>query len=274
MKVKCPKCRFKYDVEVPDGINEISCFCPRCGSPFIYKIKKVAINNDDTKEENGQPNIKSKKAEKEYQNAVRPAVINKRIKIGMHHVKPTSDEVKMKKITDNKYKYGGRVFLFVIIVLIIISFFRSCFSSGDPDKTVDESQQVERTDSMRNGDKEVSHKSEKNDNSISMQGENSVSAALLSSHNDSTKSAVYLKRPKWLEGYWLKTSNDQLIMLIVIKQKCISVVTKYDERHGVFRYEHGQVICNFDNDGTETYTIDIDKKAIVTDNGVWLDKVN
>lgn len=36
MKVKCPKCRLRFDVYAAPGISEVQCNCPRCGTPFTY----------------------------------------------------------------------------------------------------------------------------------------------------------------------------------------------------------------------------------------------
>jgi len=34
MIVRCPKCRFRYDEQPPEGINQMISVCPRCGTPF------------------------------------------------------------------------------------------------------------------------------------------------------------------------------------------------------------------------------------------------
>lgn len=36
MILKCPKCRFSFEEEVSAYVNELSCVCPRCGTPFTY----------------------------------------------------------------------------------------------------------------------------------------------------------------------------------------------------------------------------------------------
>lgn len=41
MEIKCPKCRYKFNEEVADGITEISCVCPRCGMPFHFKREDI-----------------------------------------------------------------------------------------------------------------------------------------------------------------------------------------------------------------------------------------
>ena len=38
VEVKCPKCRFRYDVAVSAGMNEVACVCPRCGTPFTFAV--------------------------------------------------------------------------------------------------------------------------------------------------------------------------------------------------------------------------------------------
>lgn len=47
MKVKCPKCRLRYDVPTPKGITEVQCYCPRCGTPFTYSINNEEVDWDE-----------------------------------------------------------------------------------------------------------------------------------------------------------------------------------------------------------------------------------
>lgn len=47
MKVKCPKCRLKFDVPTAIGVNEVQCNCPRCGTPFTY-----SVSDGDSEQEN------------------------------------------------------------------------------------------------------------------------------------------------------------------------------------------------------------------------------
>lgn len=37
-EVKCPKCRFRFDVDCPPGQEQLYCACPRCGTPFDYLV--------------------------------------------------------------------------------------------------------------------------------------------------------------------------------------------------------------------------------------------
>lgn len=38
MEVKCPRCRFRFDMPLTPGVNQLQCFCPRCGMPFSYDL--------------------------------------------------------------------------------------------------------------------------------------------------------------------------------------------------------------------------------------------
>jgi hypothetical protein len=51
MIVKCPKCRFRFDVSASPGMTEVQCNCPRCGTPFTYSL---AVD-DDTHAGEGRP---------------------------------------------------------------------------------------------------------------------------------------------------------------------------------------------------------------------------
>lgn len=45
MKVKCPKCRLRFEVPITHGVKELSCVCERCGTPFTYEI--LEENDED-----------------------------------------------------------------------------------------------------------------------------------------------------------------------------------------------------------------------------------
>ena len=38
MEIKCPKCRFRFEVDCPQGVRTLSCVCPRCGTPFAHEL--------------------------------------------------------------------------------------------------------------------------------------------------------------------------------------------------------------------------------------------
>lgn len=42
MIVKCPKCRFKYEMPVAPDTKELACVCSRCGFPFSYVVPEDA----------------------------------------------------------------------------------------------------------------------------------------------------------------------------------------------------------------------------------------
>lgn len=46
MEVKCPKCRLRYDADIPERASAATCVCPRCGTPFLCHIDKTPDDND------------------------------------------------------------------------------------------------------------------------------------------------------------------------------------------------------------------------------------
>jgi hypothetical protein len=48
MNVKCPKCRLSFEVSASAGITELQCNCPRCGTPFTYRVDDEAVFNTVT----------------------------------------------------------------------------------------------------------------------------------------------------------------------------------------------------------------------------------
>ncbi|MGI6242016.1 MAG: hypothetical protein ACOYJK_00530 [Prevotella sp.] len=44
MEIKCPKCRFRFEVPASPGMMELQCNCPRCGIPFTYIVEGESNN--------------------------------------------------------------------------------------------------------------------------------------------------------------------------------------------------------------------------------------
>ena len=44
IELKCPKCRFKFVEHFHSGLTELSCVCPRCGTPFAYTLTEQDID--------------------------------------------------------------------------------------------------------------------------------------------------------------------------------------------------------------------------------------
>ena len=53
MNVKCPNCRFKFDIEVKiNDNNEVSCICPRCGNDFaVEPHTEITTSLEDKKKD-------------------------------------------------------------------------------------------------------------------------------------------------------------------------------------------------------------------------------
>lgn len=63
MKVKCPKCRLKFDVYAAPGISEVQCNCPRCGTPFTYNAANESPAADEHGDETPTPSNDEPKTE-------------------------------------------------------------------------------------------------------------------------------------------------------------------------------------------------------------------
>lgn len=46
MEVKCPRCRYRFDMHKSPGVTMLQCFCPRCGQPFSYDIDTPPASGD------------------------------------------------------------------------------------------------------------------------------------------------------------------------------------------------------------------------------------
>lgn len=65
MNIKCPKCRFKFDIDVAaNDSNKVPCICPRCGTDFVADSPKESSSLTEEKD------IKASKPDLQGQPAV------------------------------------------------------------------------------------------------------------------------------------------------------------------------------------------------------------
>lgn len=159
MQVKCPKCRFRYDITAPSGMSEIACVCPRCGQPFTYLMEDAAdqqtepsTSNQDAVVEESTSDVPAAQTDTPTDTSAvgatrtttkRPAGSSENLSwqrmntprdnaVRKNHSPMTGDG------NEQNQKRGGFFrscfFLFFVILLVLVLTVRSCWKSARTDR--------------------------------------------------------------------------------------------------------------------------------------------
>lgn len=276
MQVKCPKCRFRYDITAPSGMSEIACVCPRCGLPFTYLMEDVAEQQDESsasgQETIGEGAVSDAPAAHmdtptdtsavgaTSTTAKRPAGSSENLSwqrmdahrdraIGQNHppMKGISNEQNQKR--------GGFFrscfFLFFVILLVLVLTVRSCWKSARTDR-LDSSSLAEDNTEYR-----------------------------LDSEHDAPSSHAEVdpfeeihpgKAPSWIQGTWTY-GTDYGIIKLTINDKKITESIGDETVSGTFYYENRRLVCDFgDPNNITIYRLDTERQQIDAGNGMLMKK--
>lgn len=258
-EIKCPKCRFRYDTDLSTGLSEISCVCPRCGTPFNYTIvdnrstdihqkellsKQITEDtlNDDiqihetnamSSQEENQADVSERKNYTSHTGFQSPYM-------------PIKNTDIMRNRQNRNYT---RYFIILLIVAFVVSVFmiRSCnrkkYYSGQ----------------MLSDDIEI------------VKGQEDDNFTYTPTTNDADASSV--RSPRWLQGNWLVYTDYGIISLRIHNNK-IAETSGGRTSCGTFAYEKGRLICNFGDGQTMYYKLNESMQCIDAGNGMWMKKTN
>jgi hypothetical protein len=122
--VKCPKCRFRYTVDVPASAKEVSCVCPRCGVPFIEPIPEdfsaTSMVDDEPTFTPPEPPVDNKvEEEKPEQHNVTPL---KPQDFPSHvALKMTPEQKAVHKRKQHRFSVAAVIGIVILVFLIIFS---------------------------------------------------------------------------------------------------------------------------------------------------------
>lgn len=276
MQVKCPKCRFRYDITAPSGMTEIVCVCPRCGLPFTYLMENAADERPEpspsgkdaagggatgdalaaragtstgthaagevgysTESPAGSPeNLSWQRADARPD---RPA--------GAY--RPTVSGTFNKQNRKRRRPFRSCLFLFLIILLLLALAVRSCRKLA----------RTSRLDDPALTDYPPYYRHDKTHDAPDSQAD-----------ADPFEETHPGKAPSWIQGTWTYETEYGVIKLTVNGKKITESIGGKTVS-GTFRYENRRLVCDFgDPDNITFYRLDTDRQQIDAGDGMLMEK--
>ncbi len=245
MEIKCPKCRYKFIDKMPSGINEYSCVCPRCGTPFAICLNQISGDvylhtNSISQEATPHAIVRQKSAD--YTPKQDTAIHDKlQIRTDDNLRLPTNFRTNPKK---DKYLY--RLVIAFIISLLLV-FILLLFILGRCAKDSENAAFSEETT------------------------ENRHDVDTFSVYTNVPDKVNSQPIPQWVKGVWEGQTQFYNITLEISD-------TKITERcgdkkvQGTYQYDSGRLFCRFPENSTFTYLINEDTRTISAGEGILLHK--
>lgn len=276
MQVKCPKCRFRYDITAPSGMSEIACVCPRCGQPFTYFMEDAAdqqtessTSNQDAVVEESTSDVPAAQTDTPTDTSAvgatrttikRPAGSSENL--SWQRMNTSRDNAVRKNhppttgnFNEQNQKRGGFFrscfFLFFVILLVLVLTVRSCWKSARTD----------RLDSSSLADDNTEYR---------LDSEHDVP----SSHAevDPFEEIHPGKAPSWIQGTWTY-GTDYGVIKLTINDKKITESIGDETVSGTFYYENRRLVCDFgDPNNITIYRLDTERQQIDAGNGMLMEK--
>jgi hypothetical protein len=273
MNVKCPKCRFRFDMPASPGMTELQCNCPRCGTPFTYTVDDdrpldVSANN----EAGGERLSESKSlADHPLSRHNQPNHIELHDKSNAGSMPPPSpfgaeksdtplgyqDDTKAYSSQGVSHSVSGkrndngclRIILIVaaIMILFVVLFFRQC--GGSRSYTAED---VMVNSTGNNG------------------GE---TGTVVTSDPSFDESAACEKAPGWIQGNW-HVDTDYGGISLKIHGEQIAETSGGETSYGSFKYQNYHLFCDFGDNNIFIYRLVEDTKQIDAGNGILMTKLN
>lgn len=273
MQVKCPKCRFRYDVPVTPGAKELACVCQRCGTPFTYVMSEEEMQDAHQQATTSDGDVVAslqRPSSNTNQSATSSPTGGGREGTLNHPTSNTQHPTNTQRPTSNPYRtnYGAgqggvvmpprrkngcmRNCFVVFLVLLTIAVFavRMCISdrSYTSDDLDEETELVDNELISSNGRDQVEVK----------EGPDPFASE---------------KAPKWLQGNWSVTTPHGVITT-TIRGKHIVETSNGQSSHGTFYYKRGELRCDFGDGEESVRRVDESKKIIDAGEGAWMHKTD
>lgn len=276
MQVKCPKCRFRYNITAPSGMTEIACVCPRCGQPFTYLMEDAAdqqtepsTSNQDAVVEESTSDVPAAQTDTPTDTSAVGAMRTTTKKpagssenLSWQRMNTPRDNAVRKNhspMTGNgneqNQKRGGFFrscfFLFFVILLVLVLTVRSCWKSARTD----------RLDSSSLADDNTEYRLDQEHDVPSSHAE-----------VDPFEEVHPGKAPSWIQGTWTY-GTDYGVIKLTINDKKITESIGDETVSGTFYYENRQLVCDFgDPNNITIYRLDTERQQIDAGNGMLMEK--
>lgn len=248
MNVKCPKCRYRFDVPSTPGMNELACVCPRCGTPFDYKIEsettvdeRTTSATDDTPQAVHRPKPSSSQTPPQWKPRQEAGIRKEQTGSGVPNQGWIHPDI-IPPPPQGGFPWGKFLSdkLLWIIVLLVVFFF-AVSRCGSDDGTGANSSDV-------------------------------YSSEISAGNMGSTTSEEPQTPPKWLAGTWKATTRYGDIT-ITIKGNRISETTDGETSRGTFVYTPGRLTCDFGDGQKFVYFVNEPEHGLDAGEGIPMKKV-
>ena len=276
MQVKCPKCRFRYDVPVTPGAKELACVCQRCGTPFTYVMteeEQQSVHQEAVSGVGGGSASNAHNQPSASSGGSNNTVSSYGGSNGEGNTSSSNPAGGYNGGSNGQRPYGmgqGRggvqaplvpprrkggcmrnCFVIFLVILAIIAFtVRTCVF--DHSFTSDDLQD--------------------DDTEMTIDGQNSSDMSRIS--DDSPFAGINAeKAPKWLEGNWAVTTRNGSIT-ITIRGNKIAESSNGQHSSGTFIYERGKLHCDFRDGEDNVRRVDEQNHRIDAGDGAWMHKTD
>ena len=275
MNVKCPKCRFRFDVPASPGMKELQCNCPRCGIPFTYAVEENSTkdhlqshhSNGDTHGNVNSNDLYGQKGDGSYSAA---ALSSRQSAMGNRQPQTTSSNsfraqnsspfqtsqdtsnissVKSSSTSQIK-KFGclkGTLLFLAVVILSYVLLIRQCESS--------KSYSTENINIGQSADSNI---------------ETDATPIPTPSYDEE---AATEKAPSWIQGNW-HVETDYGGISLKIHGKQIAETSGGETSYGKYRYQNHHLYCDFGDNNVFIYRLVEETHQIDAGNGILMQKMD
>lgn len=290
MKVKCPKCRLRFDVPTAIGVNEVQCNCPRCGTPFTYSVSDGDGDQENnvprseaiaakataaTKGDGGAGNATAVKTEAGSQHSV-----DRQLAYGnsLYEHRHGMGEAGFAPHAHSGMRHTVTIALGIVGVLAVAGLFvfgidRIVGHFTDRDEAIMEdlavvvdttAQDSTVTDSSKTAKKTIKAK-------VAVDKKEKAFAKVGKRQGKPAAEAVHDPVPKWAQGVWhIMTDNNYIS--IRINGSRIKVSDFYHTNQGSINVQGNSLVCHFKDGRTFVYTLDTRGHRIIDGHGTVLQR--
>ncbi len=277
MEVKCPRCRYRFDMPLVPGVTAIQCFCPRCGHPFSYDLdtdqdkdpKNEALTTDAGMAPPPIPSSRYAEGTVHEKNAMgERRIANRRmgpkktttgrwqgVFVGASRVgEPPRGTVPYSPV-EKKHGCLHRLLVGVLsCVVVVIIAVRYCYSE----------KHYENHDvSVSNGAPHQSVQASDND----LQDDDQVADTATAKNSSSEE-----ETPQWVEGSW-HAETEYGGIDVTISGNTIAETAGDETSEGTFHYRRNTLYCDFGDGETFEYRLDLNEHCIDAGHGIYMSKI-
>lgn len=263
MRVKCPKCRLRFDVPASPGMTELQCNCPRCGVPFTYavgdgdaaEVDETTMDNEvTTSEDIVNHDATSHHTDRNTSSGVVPPPIPGQVfssRTAQDFRRTNSAINASSRVIPNqgqRKKQGCFKRLFIMITIIVL------------------------TAVLINRQCESSKSYTAHSVGITSADDSDFQAEPMETPTPSyDKNATHEKAPSWIQGNWF-VDTEYGGVSIKIDGDNVAETSGGETAYGKFKYQNYHLYCDFGNNDKMTYRLDVENHRIDAGDGMWMHK--